>query len=144
MEEHLRDMANFKDSPAEYARFIGSKKLIEDFSELMGRMLSMKREKFQADVWINYYVGEMEAGSKDPAKFLDDPMLIERLVHFFRALVGLIPKRRRWTRLRNALLRLEAIASETQIIRDRIALAHKKEPDRMVDATSPDSLLLPN
>lgn len=144
MEAHLRRVANSKDNPAEFASRLETQEWIDDLSGMLESIICHRRAKREASLWIDYYLGQMEAGLRDPGKFIDDPMFIERLVHFLRTVANLVPKRRHWDKPREALLRLEFIAAETQVTRDRIQLAHKKEPAKMSGNTSADSLLLPD
>lgn len=145
MEEYLKRVALSKKSPEEFGRDLESESEVDAMARLVADLLINQKAKRQAEVWIEYYLGEFEAGSRDQATFLDDPLFINRMILAIRAMLAFVPIRQ-WRKVRKVLLRMERIAAETNEIRQRIALAHAQNPG-MANQTWPataDTLIFPH
>lgn len=146
MEEHLRKVALSKQTPEDYANYLGLDPILKDLADLMNRTMRNRKRKKEAEVWIEYYLGEFESGLKDGGVFVENPLLINRMILFVRTALSFVP-RGRWRKVRLALLRMEYIAAATSLIRDRMALAHGLEPHKMACSSEPatvNALLLPD
>ncbi len=146
MEEHLKKVTQSKQSPEDYSNYLGLNPILKDLANLMDRTLRNRKRKKEAEALIEYYLGEFESGLKDEAVFVENPLLINRMILFIRTVLSFVP-RGQWRKLRVALLRMEYIAGATSLIRDRMALAHGLEPHKMAcssELTTIDDLLLPD